>query len=129
MNVFRKILEVVTWPLRMLVALPVRIVSAPRRVMGMSLPTRVAVVLGLVLTLITIVYYVASYFVAREQYTSLRAWLFPTLFCVIVLLIIIPLIVHRAVKLWLEGDVSRYPDIDHAWREGLKALAQHDIEL
>lgn len=129
MNVFRKILEVVTWPLRMLVALPVRIVSAPRRVMGMSLPTRVAVVLGLVLTLITIVYYVASYFVAREQYTSLRAWLFPTLFYVIVLLIIIPLIVHRAVKLWLEGDVSRYPDIDHAWREGLKALAQHDIEL
>lgn len=129
MSFFRKFLEIITWPLRMLVALPVRIVSAPRRLMGMSLPTRVAVVLAIVLVLITIVYYIASYFVHGDDYPTLGAWLRPTLPYVIVLLIIIPLVVHRAVKLWLEGDVSQFPDIDHAWREGLKALAEHDIEL
>lgn len=39
------------------------------------------------------------------------------------------MIVHRALKLWLEGDVSQYPDIDYAWKEGLKALEQHGLNL
>ena len=41
---------------------------------------------------------------------------------VVILLILIPLVVYRGLKLWLEGDMSRFPDLDFAWRAGLTAL-------
>lgn len=129
MSFFRRVLEVLTWPLRMLVALPVRIVSAPRRLMGMSLPTRVAIVLAIVLVIVVICYCVGAFIHDRDSFADMVHWYRGPLKYILLLLIIIPLVVHRAIKLWLEGDVSLYPEIDHAWREGIKALAEHGIEL
>jgi hypothetical protein len=129
MNFFRQLIQIITWPLRMLLALPVRVVSAPRRFMGMSLPTRVAVMLALSLVAVTIGLSLVKYWASDDLADFNANWTWPNGPYIVILLILIPLVVQRAIKMWLEGDVSKYPEIDHAWREGLKALAQHDIDL
>jgi hypothetical protein len=43
------------------------------------------------------------------------------------LVIAIPLVLYKAIRLWLEGDESAFPDIDFAWKSGLDALAQNGL--
>jgi hypothetical protein len=47
----------------------------------------------------------------------------------VVLLIVIPFVLYKALKLWLEGEISPFPDIDHAWKAGLAELQQHGLDL
>lgn len=47
----------------------------------------------------------------------------------VVLVIAIPIVLHRALKYWLEGDVGKYPDIDYAWHQGMSALRRCQIDL
>lgn len=47
----------------------------------------------------------------------------------LVLVIVIPILVYRAIKVWSTGERSLFPEIDHAWNAGLAALAEHDIPL
>jgi hypothetical protein len=47
----------------------------------------------------------------------------------VALVIVIPLVLYQALRLWLEGDTSRYPDIDYAWQAGLDALKQNGMSL
>jgi hypothetical protein len=47
----------------------------------------------------------------------------------IALVIVIPIVLYRAIKLWLEGDKSTYPDIDFAWQAGVDALSQNGLSL
>jgi hypothetical protein len=129
MNFFRQLIQIITWPLRMLLALPVRVVSAPRRFMGMSLPTRVAAILALSLVAVTIGLSIVKYWSSEDLADFNANWTWPNGPYILVLLILIPLVVQKAIKVWLEEDVSKYPDIDRAWKEGLKALAQQQIDL
>jgi hypothetical protein len=129
MNFLRPLVQIITWPLRMLLAVPVRIVSAPRRFMGMSLPLRVAVALALSLVAITIGLTIVKYWYSDDLADLWDNWLLPNGPYLILLLIFIPIVVYQAIRMWLEGDASRYPDIDQAWREGARALAQQGIEL
>jgi hypothetical protein len=45
------------------------------------------------------------------------------------LLIITPVIVHRVTSMWLEGEKSKFPDIDNAWKTGIKALKDQGLDL
>ena len=47
----------------------------------------------------------------------------------VALVVVIPIVVYRGLRLWLEGERSRFPDIDYAWKAGLEALADHGIAL
>jgi len=47
----------------------------------------------------------------------------------VALVVAIPVVVYRGLRLWLEGERSRFPDIDYAWKAGLDALAEHGISL
>ncbi len=104
------------------------VISAPRRLMGMSLPARVALVTAILLLVCAIVAFVsllltedAAHF--WNYFEGWRKWVIPAL------LIVIPLVVYFAVKSWLEGEVSQYPDIDEAWHEGLAALRENGLDL
>jgi hypothetical protein len=46
---------------------------------------------------------------------------------IVLLVIAIPLVLYRAIRLWLEGDESAFPDIDFAWRAGMEALVQNGL--
>ena len=45
------------------------------------------------------------------------------------LTIAIPFVAYRGLRLWLQGDVSMYPEVDYAWKAGLDALEQHGIDI
>ncbi|HEY5312824.1 MAG TPA: type VI secretion protein IcmF/TssM N-terminal domain-containing protein [Pirellulales bacterium] len=48
---------------------------------------------------------------------------------VCVLLIVIPLVIYRALRLWLEGDAPPFPDMNYAWRAGLESLESHGLDV
>jgi len=48
---------------------------------------------------------------------------------VIVLVFLIPVMLHRALRMWLEGDRSLYPEVDEAWRAGIHALEDQGLEI
>ncbi len=45
------------------------------------------------------------------------------------LVIAIPLVLYQAIRLWLEGEPSAFPDIDFAWKTGIDALANNGLSL
>lgn len=53
----------------------------------------------------------------------------PRIAVVLILLVAIPMVVHRLVRLWLEGEQSRFPDLEYAWNAGLHALASNGLSI
>src|SRR5689334_2362490 len=87
----------------------------------LSRPTRaalaVAVFLVLMVTVVWIAFWLDPNNVPWRHSMSLRRIL-----TVIALVAILPLIVYQVIRLWLEGDQPKYPDIDFAWNAGLEEL-------
>jgi hypothetical protein len=57
------------------------------------------------------------------------AWSWPRLLLVAVLLLVIPIVVFRAVTLWVMGVGPRFVDIDFSWRAGVEAMAKRGMDL
>lgn len=57
------------------------------------------------------------------------AWSWPRLLLVALLLIVIPIVVFRAVTLWVMGVGPRFVDIDFSWRAGVEALAKRGMDV
>ena len=51
------------------------------------------------------------------------------LFMVLGLLIATPFVFNKALKLWLEGEAARFPELEKAWQAGLQALREQGITL
>jgi hypothetical protein len=58
-----------------------------------------------------------------------HAMSWPRIFLQLGLVVLIPTVLYQALRLWLEGDTSTYPDIDYAWQAGIDALKQHGMSL
>jgi hypothetical protein len=125
---FHQFFRFITTPVRWLLSLPMWVISSPRRVWGLSLPARAAVLVFLVLLICTLGA-VAAILWTKEA-ADIRNYFYNATFPVVVgLVFIIPIVVYYWLKLWLEGDVSRFPDIDAAWKEGMAALAENGFDL
>jgi hypothetical protein len=46
---------------------------------------------------------------------------------VLLLVVAIPLVLYKAIRLWLQGEETAHADIDFAWKAGLAALAQNGL--
>ena len=104
-----RILNALTRPVQTLFRLPMKLVAAPRKIWGLSLPTRVAIAVGLVILVILITLYFAGIRPGD------RTGDVPYLVLAVLLAITIPFAVRWAIKLWLEGPASQFPEIDKAW--------------
>ncbi len=98
------------------------------RIRSMSVAAKVSFILAgflFVLVIVTwIVFFSATYHVPwRHSMTWLR------MLFILILVVVIPLIVYQALKLWLEGESSQFPDIDYAWKAGIAALVDNGISL
>lgn len=117
-----------TAPFRIVLGWPIRLVVNPGRLLGLSLPTRVALFLALFLVLLvaTAVGAVILFPEAAEWQQFAR----PSLIALVaVLLISIPLIARQTVRLFIEGNVASHPRVDEAWREGITALKTNNLDL
>ncbi len=102
----------------------------PKKLWRLSVPTKAAIVVTLALTAIVIIAW-TSFFVDPDSVPWRHTILSSPgrIVALICLLALIPLVVYRGLKLWLEGDASRFPDIDFAWRAGMTALGRNGIDI
>jgi hypothetical protein len=122
----RRLLDMITYPLRALLYAPSRLISGSRRVAGLSLPARAALLVALVLAVCVVATVIA--FIQAHDRAFWQAKLLSLSFgTVIVLVLVIPIVLYKALKLWLEGEASPFPDIDRAWKAGLAELDRQGL--
>ena len=122
----RSFVDAVLYPFRVLSRIPSNIISSPRRMLGLSLQARAALLLFFSLLLAAIVWAVVNYLrLDIEQYSH---FFWTELPAVAILVAVIPLVVWYALKLWLEGEPSPFPDIDRTWKAAMEAMAEQSID-
>lgn len=99
----------------------------PQVVAGMSLPARIAAVVGFFLVTLVVLAFTALLF---SDENVLQAWWTPgRVLLVALLLFVTPLVVYMAAKLWLEREASKFPDILAAWQAAVAELERQGIDL
>jgi hypothetical protein len=126
MEFFRRILDAVTYPLRAMLSAPSQLISSSQRLRQISLPARVAI-LTAVFLVVCVVVTVAICICQKGIVNWAKDWKYWVV--VIGLVVFIPIVLYKALVLWLEGDMSPFPDIDHAWKAGLGELERQGIDL
>jgi hypothetical protein len=124
----QRLLDLLLAPLRALLRAPAQLFGTPKRLLGISLPARVAVLLAVFLILVAIAAFTA--YLLTPDRPDFRVWFeLWHILVILVLLVAIPVIAYFALRLWLEGGGSRFPDIDRAWREGIQELRRQGLDL
>jgi hypothetical protein len=123
----RLFLDKLTAPFRVLFSSPLALFSSPRKMMGLSLPVRVAVFVFLTLVLSAAVVVLIKY---KTETGTRDIWDdLPKPILMIPMLLIIPAAAWKLVSLWLHEVPTRFPEIEQAWNHGLRALAEHGLSL
>ncbi|MCA9133061.1 MAG: hypothetical protein KDA45_07890, partial [Planctomycetales bacterium] len=105
---------------------PARWLGNARGFLGWSLPTRVALILALFLTLCVCGVYLIAWFGEKTAFDPFDGRF---IFSWLLLLVAIPVASYFAVKAWLESEPSQYPDLDQAWEQGLTALGRAGLNI
>ncbi len=115
--------------IRTLFSSPGQLLASGRRVFGLSLPARVAFLTAFLLVICVVVEVIVFYY--RPDRPFFRALIRQPHYItgIVVLLIVLPIVIYYALKLWLEGDVSPFEDIDRAWQAGLDELDKQGLNL
>lgn len=112
----------------MLVELTMEFMPGSKRMLSLSLPARIALLVAIFLVICVVTAFVAFY--QTENRASWDYWVNPVRVTVIaVLLVVIPLVVYQVLRLWLTGVRSRFPDIDEAWQAGLVELQRCGLDV
>ncbi|AMV20491.1 type VI secretion protein IcmF/TssM N-terminal domain-containing protein [Planctomyces sp. SH-PL14] len=102
--------------------------ATPRRVLGMTLPARVALFLALfgILSVAAAVALLRPGGLAPDS----PAWRDPRLAAVLVAVAgVLPFVGYHLARRWAEGDAPRFRDIEQAFRSGVATLEQKGIRL
>lgn len=124
----RRFFQVLLFPLRALAESPSRLFSTGHRMFGVSLPARVAVLVGFFLFICVVISAIAFYNWPEASFFApfRQLWYLTT---VLTLVIVIPFVVYHVLRLWLEGDVSPFEDIKRAWLEGIGELERQGLDI
>ena len=125
-SAIRSFVDAVLYPFRLLARIPSSIISSPKRILGLSLQARAALLLWVGLMVIAIVWAIIRYYSNESEQLSNFYW--RELPIVFTLVFAIPVIVWFALKLWLEGEPSAFPDIDRAWDTAFDAMKEQSID-
>ena len=112
-----------------LLTLPFRgLAELTRRFLGLSLPARIAWSVGviqLLLCLFTLLLVVMS-----GGRMAFQSWWTPGKgLLLLLLLLLVPLFVFLALRLWLHQEVSRWRDIEQAWKEAVAELKRQQVDV
>ncbi|MEL6109267.1 MAG: type VI secretion protein IcmF/TssM N-terminal domain-containing protein, partial [Planctomycetota bacterium] len=123
-SAIRSFIDAVLYPFRLLARIPSSVISSPGRIMGLSLQSRAAGLLFLGLLTIATVWAVLM---ALDSEVNFWPFFWGEFIWILVLVFAIPIVVWFALKLWLEGEPSDFPDIDRAWEAATKEMAEQSI--
>ncbi|WP_436716468.1 type VI secretion protein IcmF/TssM N-terminal domain-containing protein [Roseiconus lacunae] len=125
-SAIRSFIDAVLYPFRLMARIPSSVISTPRRVLGLSLQSRAALLLWVGLLFVAIIWAVVRFYTDdREQFGGFLAMELPI---VLLLCFAIPAVVWYALKLWLEGEPSQFPEIDRVWDGALESMREHSID-
>ncbi len=129
----RSFLErLINFPLELIRALfssPGRLLSSGQRLLGLSLPARVAILVALFLVVCVAISYVA--YRVNPDSTFSHALVGKPLHvgAIVALVVIIPIIVYYTLWAWLEGEAAPFEDIRRAWEAGQAELDRQGLDL
>jgi hypothetical protein len=126
---FRNLLYALTWPLRAMIEAPWKLFSGSRRLARISLPAQVALAAFLFLLICVSVTLVIFIFYTRERAFVWAKLTMPFFAIVTALVVLIPLVFYRLLRLWLEVEVGEFPDIQTAWEAGLAELQRRGLDI
>jgi hypothetical protein len=126
MQAIRNFVDAITYPFRILARIPSRVISSPRRMLGLSLQVRSALLLFFALLMVSIGWVI--YLWMQEGLQQLWPFLKSVGWIIGILIFVIPLVVWYALKLWLEGEPSPYPEIDRVWDVAQVAMKEQAID-
>lgn len=93
-----------------------------------TVPGCAAVLTGLFLACVVAVVWTVFYFDANNVPWR-HAIGIPRIVLVVLLVFFVPVIFYLALRLWLEGEKSLYPEIDNAWKAGMQALEAQGLDI
>jgi len=125
MQYLQQFFQILFTPIRLLFTSPQQLIATPRKLLGLSLAARIAILLAIFLLLCT----AATYWVAWHKPSEVWSVWMRNLPIVILLVMVIPAVAYQALKLWLEGETSAFDDIDRAWNAGLAELERNGLNL
>ncbi|MEX2187745.1 MAG: type VI secretion protein IcmF/TssM N-terminal domain-containing protein [Pirellulales bacterium] len=93
-----------------------------------SLPARVGCLTFVFLLICLATFYISI--VTTEEHGTLQNWRQLHFILILSALVIaIPIVVYKTLKLWLEGEGALFPDIEAAWDEGMVELDRLGVDL
>ena len=119
-----KFLGSVIHPLRMVAFWISKVIPGLKKVASWSLATRIALLVFLALTIISVGILLSINYNRELQTKDLLTWVI-----VIGLVVLISFATYFLVRLLQQKDVSDYPEIDDAWDQGLDALRKAGIDI
>jgi len=126
MQAIRNFVDAITYPFRILARIPSNVVSSPRRMLGLSLPVRSALLLFFGLLIIAIGWIISIWWLEGTEQDWGFLWKWGWI--IAILIFVIPLIAWYTLKLWLEGEPSPFPDIDRDWEAAQAAMKEQAID-
>lgn len=94
----------------------------------LSLPARAGCLTACFLFCAVVTVWIAFY-VNPSSVPWRHSLTYTRMLAVLVLMLILPWVVYRGLRLWLEGDPSEFPDLEYAWNAGVDALAANGLSL
>lgn len=125
-SAIRSFIDAILYPFRLIAQIPSSVISSPKRLLGLSLQARAAWLLFFGLLGIAVVWGVIRWATPQSQQPS--GFFEDVFWLVCILVVAIPIVVWFALKLWLEGEPSDFPDIDRAWETAKAALNEQSID-
>ncbi|MFT5522281.1 MAG: hypothetical protein ACI9G1_001555 [Pirellulaceae bacterium] len=127
MGFFGRFIGHVLTPIRTLFYWIGRAIPGLSKLPTISLPMRVAIMAFILLLILVIAGFI--HFQYQPDIADTWHWVKLQLWILCAATIVIPVTSYFLVKLLMEGEKSRFPDIDHAWNTGIEAMAHHGINL
>lgn len=124
-QLFYNTVNAIATPFRMIYSWIVRMTPGYNALVGLSLPTRCALLTLLFLLILWAAAFARWWFEERVLGIPWWAWAAGA----VLFIAVISVIVYYLVKFWMIKEESRYPDIDRLWREGIQACQARGITL
>lgn len=128
MSYFWYLIDAITYPIRAIFYAPLELIASGKRLFGMSLPARLATMVAVFLVICVLVSFLAFWYATGRPFPQAK-FRVTYLAGVTILVVVIPFVVYHVVRLWMEGDVSPFADIQKAWYTGLAELERQGIDI
>lgn len=126
MRFWQALFEIVAYPFTVVLRFAADLLTLPGRFFGLGLPARVAlVVFAMLFATAVALLWVQSNHPQHAVWARGISFYLGTL----TLLVVTPLFAYVTVKMWQEGPIAAFPEIDDAFEEGRLALLAKRIDL